>query len=337
MKSDLYDVLVTLPPSYSKNATEKRYPQISLLHLPRAQTKRKSPVETHLKATQRDVRRYTTLRKGLRQVSRNDDFQPSRSSSNTNDDDNDDDDDDEDFETASTFSSTSIVEPLSWTRRAYTSFIWWASAGEKREGLSEEEEDQEEQDTRLLVSMDSIPNDPIQSVEPPEVALVAYFRRLTTQIFVALSDAIARYDGNDFDNDPILDLDGSAENAEGDDINDDINEASASTARQSPRARDGYEDDNDPNAPLLHGASSASRPTNRRRRHHQHRRHCWNSNNDDNDSGVVAVTPADMAAMGLDSWSEADRVFVQELALLWWGREVVVNGARITCCGIPIL
>lgn len=302
MKSDLYDALVTLPPPYSKHAAEKTYPKISV-SAPTT-NKRKQPQTVELKATQRDARRYSILRKALHQLS------PNRAPEET----------EEDSDAASTYSSSTVVEPLSWTRLAYTSFIWWASAGEKRDGLSEEEEEQQiEQDTRLLASVESLSANFSGSVsrratqpedsqkQPPEIALVAYFRRLTSQIFITISDVIARHDNEDLESVPDDDL----TDPHYQDSPDDDHEPSAVIARQSIQA------DDDDNSPLL--------PSGRER-------HDVTGND-----GPVKITSADMAEMGLDVWSAADRIFVVELAALWWKREVKVDTARVRCCGVTIL
>lgn len=291
MKSDLYDVLVTLPPPYSKNAAKKVYPQIVMSCGKDRKIKRNSVQVPHLKATQRDVRRFTTLRKGMRRF-----FHSENSSSIGSD--------EEDFDTASTFSSASIVEPLPWPRRAYTSFIWWASAGEKRGGLTEDEEEQDEQDERLLITGDNISSLP---TELPVVALVTYFRRLTTQIFVTVSDAIARHDGDDNDESALHDDD------------------------------DESEDDNDP--PSTEGDDSRVPLLDRRNPNPAPHTEEWERRGrkrKGNDRDAVKITTADMLQMGLDVWSATDRIFVQQLVSIWWGREAVVQGARITCCGIPI-
>lgn len=304
MKAELYDALVTLPPPYSKDAAEKAYPDISVLTPMTG--KQKQPQMAQLKATQRDARRYAILRKALHQLSSHDQL-------DANDDDSD---------AASTYSSSSIVEPLSWTRLAYTSFIWWASAGEKRDGLSEEEEEQQvEQDTRLLANVETLSghftgslgrrnNQPEDiAKQPPEIALVAYFRRLTTQIFVTLSDVIARHDNEDLDNLPEDDLADPPYRDE----NDDEHESSAVNARQTIQT-----DDDDDNAPLLRS---------------RNRSHKDGSTADD----PVKISSEDMTEMGLDAWSATDRIFVEELAQLWWRREARVDTARIRCCGVTIL
>lgn len=304
MKSDLYDALVTLPSPYSKDAAEKTYPKISVL-VPTT-GKQRQPQTAQLKATRRDARRYAILRKALHQLSP-DNHQP--------------DENDDDSDAASTYSSSAIVEPLSWTRLAYTSFIWWASAGEKRDGLSEEEEEQQiEQDTRLLASVESLsahfsgsiggrntqPEDTAK--QPPEIALVAYFRRLTTQIFVTLSDVIARHDNEDLDTLPDDDL--ANPPYQDDDDDDDGHEPSAVLARQSIQ--------DDDNSPLLPSRD---------------RSHKDESTSD----GPVKITSEDMTEMGLDAWSATDRIFIEELARLWWRREARVDTARIRCCGVTIL
>ncbi|KAL2871936.1 uncharacterized protein BJX67DRAFT_94214 [Aspergillus lucknowensis] len=306
MKPELFDVLVTLPPPHSKNAADKKYPTISVSS-PTSQST--AAQRTELKATQRDVRRYTALRKGLRRVFKGED---SRS---------EDIDSDDDSDAASTFSSSPIVEPLSWTRLAYTSFIWWASAGEKRDGFSEEEEEEHEveQDARFLASVDNLPSPPSVSVrhqsmqlgeppkQPPEIALVAYFRQLTTQIFATLSDVIARQDHQDgAEPDDAV----STPYTDGDD--------QTSPAEHETITRDATQED-ESTSPLL-GLEQQSPLQDRA-----------------SESGAVAITAEDMMEMGLDTWSAADRIFVEELVLMWWGRTAYVDSARIRCCGISII
>lgn len=237
-------------------------------------------------------------------------------------------DDDED----SIYSSRSIVEPVSWTRLAYTSFIWWASAGENRDGLSEEEEEQQiEQDARLLASVESLaypgPNSSSrrpahsedQGQEPPEVAMVAYFRRLTTQIFFTLAGAIARHDqdGRGEDGFPGSYTDSPDLN----DHEDDDTDFSLANSRQS------FHDD-DGNTPLLRQRASTSNPN--------RQSSDWAKDAQDAEEPIT-ITVADMAEMGLDVWSATDRIFVVELVALWWGRPAYVDSARIRCCGISIL
>lgn len=54
------------------------------------------------------------------------------------------------------------------------------------------------------------------------------------------------------------------------------------------------------------------------------------------DPRAVFVASEDMARMGLDIWSEADRRFVKELIEFYWGRTAEVQGVRVECCGVRI-
>ncbi|EYE98990.1 uncharacterized protein EURHEDRAFT_512287 [Aspergillus ruber CBS 135680] len=305
MKPELFDVLATVPAPYTKDAAEKIYPKLTVQAPSRLGT---APVQTELRATQRDARRYTRLRQGLRHLSRDENSQLVDPSDNDGASLNDATDDNSD--TVSTFSSSPVVEPLSWAQLAYTSFIWWASAGEKREGLSEEEEEQQiEQDTRLLASAESLshPNQQPRDTEqqPPEVALVAYFRRLTAQIFIILTDVVARHDSDGRES-----VNNNAQ-PYSDDANDEDDEnPSITMARQSTQEGD------DDRSALFH-----------------------NDTDDKSiyDSDTVLITTEDMTEMGLDVWSATDRVFAEELVRLWWGRQARIDSARIRCCGITIL
>ncbi|KAJ5226401.1 hypothetical protein N7468_007626 [Penicillium chermesinum] len=301
MKPELFDTLVTLPPSYSQQASERVYPTISLVD--HSSTKHNQNQTVHLKATQRDARRYAMLRKGLRQ------FAQDRSATSELSDDADEE---------SMYSSKSIVEPISWARLAYTSFIWWASAGENRDGLSEEEEEQQiEQDARLLASVESLaypgPNSnsrrPIQSEnqgqEPPEVAMVAYFRRLTTQIFFTLAGAIARHDNDSTPGDEF-----------------------AGAHTDSPTLNEPEDEDADFPSLLLRQRASTNTSN--------LRTSDWGKGEPETEEPIT-ITVADMAEMGLDVWSAADRVFAVDLVALWWGRAAYVDSARIRCCGLSIL
>ncbi|CAG7926316.1 unnamed protein product [Penicillium olsonii] len=259
MKPDLFDVLITIPPSHTKQAEERTFPKISLIN-------QKTPQHPlPLKATQRDARRYAMLRRGLHTPT--------------------------DTDTDSTYSSSPVVEPVSWTRLAYTSFIWWASAGENRDGLTEEEEeDQIEQDSRLLASVENLSP---ENDQPPEVAMVAYFRRMTAQIFGTLAGVVARNDEDGY-SEPYADDDESVSQ-------------SRSIGDESPLLRQ-------------RSGTGSQRGSLR-----------------DSECEVVTISVADMTEMGLDVWSATDRVFVEELIGLWWGREAKVDCARIRCCGISVL
>jgi hypothetical protein len=293
MKPDLFDVLVQLPPSYSKTATSKVYPTISVVQQFTGQSKPAKLMP--LRATQRDARRFVILSDGLRRLSSAD----SQTLENAH----------EDLDSASTFSSSPIIEPLSWPRLAYTSFLWWASAGEKRDVLSEDEGEQDEQDTNFLANTHagqlSHPGLHLdESNQPQEIALIAYFRRLTTLTFTILADAVARQDeADESDEIPAQYRDEPTDEAEEDETTDTEPVSS-------------HETDEDP---LLADAIESE-----------------HSRKDSHDPGRVLITSLDMTEMGLDVWSGADRIFLEELLQSWWGRTAYVDSTRIRCCGIPI-
>jgi len=208
MKSALYDVLITMPPTYAEDAVEKVWPKVE------------SPQGIEMKATQRDLRRYKALRWGLsRHVSPPPSPSAHRRNSSTSM---------SESETLRASSSSlslprddpmldlpdtdNIIEPLSWAALAYSGFMWWASAGEQR--LHSEEEN--EADSALLSGLALSPSTPItprprsQSSASlgkagvgedmsarQEMAIIAYFHRLTTQVLSTLSDIVDATDSDD--------------------------------------------------------------------------------------------------------------------------------------------
>ncbi|KAL8773299.1 MAG: hypothetical protein Q9209_001693 [Squamulea sp. 1 TL-2023] len=55
------------------------------------------------------------------------------------------------------------------------------------------------------------------------------------------------------------------------------------------------------------------------------------------DEDIIVVEVDDMTRMGLDIWSESDKVFVEELVEFYWGRKAVVKGGRVECCGVRVM
>ena len=291
LKDHLYDILVTIPPPYTKQAQEKVWPKLDVKK------------GTELKATQRDLRRYHVLLRELRRFpsSRSPNmpksttqldpqpFTPIENSQETYDD-------------ASSTLDAELAEPQSWSALAYSSFMWWASAGEKRTDLDEEEE----YDAALLRHLDthnddSSPNRPRSSAKKSpgrspgmeamdtqpaglEMSIIAYFHRLTTLILKTLAD--------------IIDAAG---------FNDD--EAN----------KDGSIRDGDTNGDDSQSSKKLTVPSN---------------GNEEVDA--IFVNSEDMTRMGLDIWSENDRSFVKELVAFYWGRKAEVRGGRVECCGVRI-
>ena len=327
VKTDIYDVLVTIPPCYSNKAPEKVWPRM------------KNSSSQELKASQRDLRRYRTLRQSIkRQFPRIQSASTPYSSarlrrlSNTKDAATDEPLSDieadeeatyntnettallalenthETFDDASSTRDEQLIEPLSWSALAYNSFMWWASAGEKRAGLEEEVERDaamfrdfngpsysdsttpggsggagtrggSRSDRRRSSANIMTPSGPgglltDGSPAAPEMAIIAYFHRLTATILGTLAQLVARAEDGE-------------EGPEG------------IEADQGLR-NEGEVKDDAPRSPVFVGSE-------------------------------------DMVRMGLDVWSDADKKFVEELLDLYWGRKADVQGGHIECCGVRIL
>lgn len=310
LKDQLFDILITVPPPYTAQAREKVWPKLEI--------KKDAP---EMKATQRDLRRYRTLRRELRRFpsspharrhSRN--FDPSPTSDlpfieNSQ----------ETYDEASSTLDTQLAEPQSWSALAYNSFMWWASAGEKRTDLDEEED----HDAALLQHIDASPyRDDTSPMRPRsaarkspgrspmgmdarntqagglEMTIIAYFHRLTTLILKTLADIV---DASDY--------------TEGE-----------------------YRDESEVgvNGHAAHDEDGAFTPINKKNNN--------TGDNDDEDTNVhreddrepIPINSEDMSRMGLDIWSESDRVFVRELMAFYWGRKADVRGGRVECCGVRI-
>lgn len=57
---------------------------------------------------------------------------------------------------------------------------------------------------------------------------------------------------------------------------------------------------------------------------------------DDDDGETLTIDRDDLSRMGLDTWSEADRAFVQEFGSLFFGRTIGVKGSEVDCCGLRV-
>jgi hypothetical protein len=220
-KPSLYDILVTIPPSYSKQAKEKVWPKIE------------KPQGGPMKASQRDLRRYRTLKQELRRSKmRSRSTSPYSLRKHTISGDEDDEDQallpientQESFDDASSTSDDKLIEPLSWSALAYSSFMWWASAGEKRADLDEEIE----HDAALFTDYSDWSNN--NSASPrsrrrsspgidssrnvmtdgavatiPEMAIIAYFHRLTALILGTLAQVVDAGSGSEGDDGDVGD------------------------------------------------------------------------------------------------------------------------------------
>ena len=215
-KEHLFDVLITMPGRCANHAKEKLWPRLQ---------KRRG---VEIKATQRDLRRYHTLRRELRRYTSHHRAPSPHSSGGFNDEpslilpiENR----QETFDEASSTIDEKLIEPQSWSALAYSSFMWWASAGEQRADLDEEAE----HDAALLDGSkyyrDPSPQRPRSSGTTPnrasmedtpaglEMAVIAYFHRLTALIFQTLADIVEASDG-DADGDTDADADAGADTDE---------------------------------------------------------------------------------------------------------------------------
>lgn len=136
-----------------------------------------------------------------------------------------------------------------------------------------------------------------------EMRIIAYFHRLTTLILKTLADLI---DASDSDYEPPSST-----------------ETPPPPPQNNPNPSD-EEDTTDTNqdpdtdtSPLLPQSKSTPTPP-------------------PESKPPIPITTEDMSRMGLDIWSESDRVFVKELVGLYWGRRADVRGGGVECCGVRI-
>lgn len=211
MKPQLYDIVVEMPSSHIGQQGNKR---------PIIKT---ADGRTHIKATQRDLRRWRMLkrvlgplktpanRRSADNIATNEEDEPLMQQSTSTLLPAEQDDNDEDSE---------AVEPTTWSELAYSSFYWWASAGEKDEIVLEEENqdgalfsdlvDVAEHiiDERRYRDSDDVEreelNDRTQNNSSPdsedtatdrqdariEMALISYFHKITRKLFDVCSDVL---------------------------------------------------------------------------------------------------------------------------------------------------
>ncbi|KAJ4373422.1 hypothetical protein N0V83_003717 [Neocucurbitaria cava] len=239
-KTQLYDIVVELPPTDAPQQN-RRWPRI------------RTSDGSVIKASQRDVARYKLLHRELLR------HRPQTPRAADADEDSDDaapllsrdqvdtkraDDD------LNQVYDDSVVEPTTWSRLAYSGFMWWASAGEQDAYTTAERETDRE-----------LVGDVAEHSQSVETAMIAYFHRQTSLLIQTLSEVIER-----------------------------------------EREGEGTDDD--------YG-----------------------------DGDALVIDRDDLSRMGLDTWSEADRAFVQEFGSLYFGRAIAVKGSEVDCCGlrVPIL
>ncbi|ETI27283.1 hypothetical protein G647_09966 [Cladophialophora carrionii CBS 160.54] len=173
-KPDLYDVLVLLPKSEARQAATQVFPRV-VFSSPELT---KAFPRVGIKATRRDAHRLSHLLTTLRLLEHSDVAATDSDVSSV-------------LSASSSYSvNKEVIEPSSWSRVAYNSMVWWASAGDRRTGFGEGEESESERDQALM-------HGPEEENQTREVAVVGFFQRMTGTIFNTLASAIARVDGND--------------------------------------------------------------------------------------------------------------------------------------------
>ncbi len=361
MKENLWDMLITMPPPYSSNATQRAWPTVEC------------PKGVPVKATQRDLRRFRSLTHGLSRLatpshphfSQNPLSPLSERSTTTNTSTDSPPQNPTSIRLSVSRPATSggadhrpthplpcsdlpladdatdpIVEPTTWSALAYNGFMWWASAGEKRHS---DELDEQSCDAALLADLappgvgspvmgqgprresfggsgnaigslagvvagsgggaaagggDGTGEEEREEEEETqarvELAVVAYFHRLTTGVLGVLADIV---DSSDEDDLVGLDLDRDAPELDG---------------RRVGSSGDGVEEED--RARLLGGASGGVEAG----------------------RGWVRVDSEALAEMGLDVWSQADADFVGELAGRYFGRRAYVETKGVEVCGVRV-
>ncbi|KAH7390007.1 hypothetical protein BKA66DRAFT_460291 [Pyrenochaeta sp. MPI-SDFR-AT-0127] len=168
-KTQLYDIIVELPPTYDAPAQARRWPRI------------RTSDGCLIKASQRDLARYKLLHKELFNLRNRPQLAPDAYT------------DDENEEAAPLLSreevdtkraaddfneayDDAVVEPMTWSRLAYLGFMWWASAGE-RDAYTTAERDTD----RELIG------DLTEYSQSVETAIIAYFHRQSSLLIQTIS------------------------------------------------------------------------------------------------------------------------------------------------------
>jgi hypothetical protein len=300
MKPELYDVLVELPqPSRSLPSSshiQSRRPKNKGAGMARWPVIKLSATGEELRATQRDLRRYRSLRRALAPLTKLPQDSRQRYEAEN---------DEDDEETHLLFNSVhggfedggeeelqhrqdeeKVTERASWSELAYSSFMWWASAGEREEGLKTEDD----LDAGLLGNLPDIVGKEVdrrgyhdsddddyeenernaegeggRSAEV-EMAIIAYFHRISKSLFESVHEL----------------------------LEEDAPRPASSEA-------------------IAEGEVS-----------------------EDEAEGAIGFETEDLRRCGLDVWSERDRQFISEFVDLWFERDVDIRGVGIDCCGMHI-
>lgn len=328
VKGELWDMLITMPPPYATNAKEKSWPTVeSPKGVVVRATQRDLRRFKHLQASLTRLTGHSpTPSRTASGSAPAPGAQPASSSTNTSPQAQA---SDIRLSRPSTslrphraldiavYESEKIVEPSTWAALAYSGFMWWASAGEQRR---REEADETGQDAALLAdlgplapTMGGTPGLPVDGSlgslgqggdddgdederARVELAIIAYFHRLTTQMLSVLADIV-----DSCDEDDILGVHVAAAAA-----------AAAGATSGGSRGEDG--------ARLLgSGVHAADEGT-----------------DDEGSGAWVRVDSDALANMGLDVWSQSDAEFVRDVTPRYFARRAYVEGKGVEVCGLRV-
>ena len=299
IKDTLWDMLITMPPDHPAGANDGVWPTVEC------------PRGTPIKATQRDLRRFNSLRSGLARLAVSTPGGPAPETPES--------------ETSAVRLSAGpsrrlvkdepgeavdqLVEPPTWAALAYNGYMWWASAGEQ---LRSDEQEESGRDAALLADLAPAPHAPMSMHRPSprpeplndsvsslagrraadadearvELAIIAYFHRLTTQMLSLVVDVVD-----------------AAEEA-------------------YPRYHDedaADDEDGEDEAEALLNKGIGEGP-----------------DADDDDDNALKIDSRCLENMGLDVWSASDAVFVQDLVAAYFGRVARIEGKGVEVCGVRV-
>lgn len=341
IKDDLWDVLITMPPPHAINGKDRAWPTVE------------SPKGVPMKATQRDLRRFRTLKAGLKRLATRgsavaDDEdenpvsisnetrrpseparRPSRISISSIKTTNFLSDGDESHMIAD--AAEKIVEPMTWAALAYSGFMWWASAGEQRRS---DEAEEVAHDNSLLADLFLAPS-PAHASNHQQRRPSGSFN--VTGMSDGMDESLTSLTSR-----RMTTVDGFIP-ADEDDTEEErarvelgiityfhrltagvlgvLSEAVAST-------EDDYAD--------LDISRTQSEDENQGEDSERLLSQTSRSDNSEDSGTAVRVDSDALAAMGLDVWSNSDAGFVQDMVAKYFDRQARVESKGVEVCGLKV-
>lgn len=362
MKDDLWDVLITMPPPHAANANEKIWPTVE------------SPKGVLVKATQRDLRRFRTLKVALRRLAtagsavdgdegvdgdnsnetsrpRNLSRRQSRMSMSSTRTSGFAADGDDAHSLAD--AAEKIVEPMTWAALAYSGFMWWASAGEQRRSDEVEEQAHDNALIADLMPAPSMHNHQQQQQQQKSTTGQQHQRRPSGSFNVTavqqqgdLSDSFtsltARRSTTVDGLLPVCGEGGSGEEEERAKTElaiityfHRLSAAFLSTLTDAVEAAD--EDDwVPPGGGRPETGESEAESEEESDQLLRGRARSDDENDDEDARSPVRVDSDALIAMGLDIWSDADAEFVRQGVRRYFNREAKVEGKGLELCGLKV-